>query len=240
MSPSLGQLESPQSSQSSQAVVLLSGGLDSAVSLAKILADAPGCVAVCLTFDYGQRARQQEIAASQALCQHYGVDHQVVHLPWLSQMLPPALAPVREGQSLFESSPDTPVEKLWVPNRNGVLLNIAAAWAESKQAQRVVFGANLEEAQAGFPDNTLAYRDRLNQALAMSTLTGVRVETPVGHLTKTAIVSLGASLRLPFSLLWSCYEAGALHCGRCTSCGFLKRGLAEQQQEQAVPFAHSC
>jgi 7-cyano-7-deazaguanine synthase len=203
-----------------KAVVLLSGGLDSTLALAETL--QTHAVPLALTFDYGQRAAEPEKAASAQLAAHFGVPHQVVPLPWLAQLLPNALHPERQAGEEEQGT-----RRVWVPNRNGVFLNIAAAFAEKLGAEAVVFGANADEAE-GFPDNTEAYRDALTQAFRYSTLNQVRVLTPVGHLSKAQILARGLALGVPLHLIWSCYEAGnaQAHCGVCPSCGLLQQALS--------------
>ncbi len=192
------------------------------MALADVLTRQP--VACVLTFDYGQRAAVQELTASRAIAAHYGLAHRVVELPWLSELLPHALTPKVEldAWGVVEASPQTQdelfdVNRVWVPNRNGLFLNIAASFAEAMCAQTVVFGANAEEG-ASFPDNTPEFRDQLNKTLSFSTLTGVRVETPVGLLSKIEIIQRGLALNVPFHLIWSCYENGDTQCGQCPSC----------------------
>ncbi len=216
------------------AVVLLSGGLDSTVALADTLSRQP--VACVLTFDYGQRAAKKELQATRAIADYYQLHHRVIALPWLSDLLPQALTPLQtlaeQGiqpkdalteEALFD------VNRVWVPNRNGLFLNIAACFAEALKANAIVFGANAEEG-ASFPDNTPEFRDQLNGVFAYSTLTGVRVETPVGHLNKQEIIQRGLELKVPFHLVWSCYEATDEQCGQCPSCIRVKNA---QEQVQA-------
>lgn len=198
-------------------VALLSGGLDSTVALAKTLADAPDSVVLALSIDYGQRPVEQELKAASAIAAHYQLPHKVIRLDWLASLLPHGLS--QHGASHAEGK--LGVTDVWVPNRNGVLLNIAAAFAEARQARQVIFGANLEEAEAGFPDNSAPYWEKLNQALQLSTLNQVQVEAPVGHLEKAAIVAMGLELEAPLGLVWSCYEGEDEHCGQCASCQLL-------------------
>ncbi|MBK8190387.1 MAG: 7-cyano-7-deazaguanine synthase QueC [Vampirovibrionales bacterium] len=214
-------------------VVLLSGGLDSVVALA--IAHAEGDVALALTIDYGQRAREAEKLAAQAIAAHFNVRWEWVALPWFHQLLPPQMARQVYGESA--AGPVTPrdpaipdsTRAVWAPNRNGVLLNIAAAYAEALEADAVVFGANADEAQ-GFPDNTQAYRDALSAAFAFSTLRHIQVETPVGDMTKAEIIERGLSLGVPFRHIWSCYGGGPQHCGQCASCGLLREAVERANQ----------
>lgn len=233
----------PDTPVSEGAVVLLSGGLDSTVALAETLTRKP--VACALTFDYGQRAFKNELKATQAITGHYGVPHRVIPLPWLAALLPQALTPISvlESQGIEEKKAATEAElfdvnRVWVPNRNGLFLNIAACFAEAMKVNTIVFGANAEEG-VDFPDNTPAFRDKLSEVFAFSTLTGVQVETPVGHLDKTQIIQRGLELKVPFQLIWSCYEGTETQCGQCPSCVRVKNAqqVVEDQQTQAVGIA---
>lgn len=206
-------------------VVVLSGGLDSLVSLALERAAHPGQSQALLHFNYGQRSAQQERAAVEAIAAHYGLSLQIIQLDWLKRFLPTGMQPKGETHSGLNGA----VKAVWVPNRNGVLLNIAASVAEGLGANRVLFGANLEEAEAGFPDNGEPYWQRLNEALLLSTQNGVRVEAPVGGLRKAEIVAQALALNAPLELVWSCYETGEAtegkHCSVCASCKLLKAAL---------------
>ncbi len=233
---------------SNGAIVLLSGGLDSTVALAEILQDCP--VACVLTFDYGQRAAKQELRATRAIADHYQLNHRVIALPWLADLLPQALSATDPdwlpdsvpGRDPNETQWDAlsveqvmDVNAVWVPNRNGLFINIAACFAEAMNVKNIVFGANAEEG-VDFPDNTPAFRDQLNQVFGFSTLTGVTVETPVGNLQKKDIIERGLKLNVPFHLIWSCYENGERQCGKCPSCVRLKaaRDQASTQTGQSA------
>jgi 7-cyano-7-deazaguanine synthase len=229
---------------SDRAVVLLSGGLDSTVALADTLTRQP--VACALTLDYGQRAAKKELYATRAIADHYQVPHRVIALPWLADLLPQALTPLAvlhqqgiatEGQVSPEALFD--VNRVWVPNRNGLFLNIAACFAESLQVKTIVFGANAEEG-ADFPDNTPEFRDQLNAVFSYSTLTGVRVETPVGQFNKVQIIQRGLELNVPFHLIWSCYEGSEIQCGQCPSCLRVKNARnqvnAHSPEQAAIQF----
>ncbi|MEB3206306.1 MAG: 7-cyano-7-deazaguanine synthase QueC [Vampirovibrionales bacterium] len=223
----------PNGRAMARAVVVLSGGLDSTVAMAEILNHLPASVALAITFDYGQRAALREIDAASAIAKHYGIAHRVVSLPWLSTLVPADLNPETSSAGLSSATADS----VWVPNRNGVFLNIAASYAEMLDAQAVIFGANLEEAEAGFPDNSEMYRIRLNTALDLSTRNKVRVMAPVGHLTKSQIGQRAAELNIPLHLVWSCYDQGKVHCGLCPSCQLLKKALSAANLTTCLPFA---
>ena len=218
-------------------IVLLSGGLDSALSLAEVVITHD--VKLALTFNYGQRAFSKELEASEALASHYKVPHHVLSLPWYRELLPEAMnaeenfdwtKTTSQNESFFEAKP------VWIPNRNGVMLNIAAAFAEAHEANTVVFGANAEEGER-FPDNTEAYRDKVATALHDSTLTHVDVLCPVGAMTKSMMVVRAQEIGLPLRLIWSCYTDNNSHCGRCPSCFRLERALGSMSRSVGIRFS---
>ena len=193
------------------AVVLLSGGLDSAVNLA--LARRYRGATLALTFDYGQRAAAAEGRAARKLCSFYGADHKVVKLPWFRELLPDKLA--KAGAPL--PSRPTDVEAVWVPNRNGVFVAVGAAFAEAFGASVVVAGFNAEEA-AQFPDNSAAFVRAASRALRYSTAGRVKLASYTAPLDKAAIVTKAASLGVPRKYVYPCYGEGPRPCGRCASC----------------------
>uniref|UniRef100_A0A7C2E2Q7 7-cyano-7-deazaguanine synthase n=1 Tax=Ammonifex degensii TaxID=42838 RepID=A0A7C2E2Q7_9THEO len=216
-----------------KSVVLLSGGLDSAVCLAHAVRD--GTVVLALTFDYGQQAAKREIQAAAALARHYGVPHRVIYLPFLREITTAALITGEDLPEPEDAALDDPVQaaatarQVWVPNRNGIFLNIAAAFAEYLDATAVVAGFNREEA-ASFPDNSAAFVTAVTAALRYSTLNRVRVVSYTQHLNKTEIARLGMRLGVPLALVWSCYRGGAAVCGRCESCRRFSRALAAARE----------
>lgn len=211
------------------AVVLLSGGLDSALNLA--LAAREGKASTAITMRYGQRAEGPELAAAQALSRHYGVSWREVDMRWLGAVNPTSLTrseqalPKLELDELDRMDLATPSMKaVWVANRNGVFLNVAAAFAEALGEQEVLVGFNLEEA-ATFPDNSAAYVNAVNEALSFSTLNKVRVASYTTDWDKTRILAEALRIELPLDLVWSCYEAGPGRCWSCESCKRSERAL---------------
>lgn len=203
------------------ALVLLSGGLDSTVAAA-VQARRPGGVALGLCVDYGQRAARREAQAADAVGGVLGFE--VVHtaLPLLAEITATALVrrdvplPQPEPGRLDTDAPAT-AEAVWVPNRNGLLVNLAAAVAEARGLDCVVVGFNAEEAVT-FPDNSELFVNHLNECLRESTRGRVRVEAPLLHLDKSGLLAAGRRVGAPVHLAWSCYEGGERPCGRCESC----------------------
>jgi 7-cyano-7-deazaguanine synthase len=213
-------------------IVLLSGGLDSAVNL-KLAADQRG-VALALTFDYGQRAAAREEAAAALMCRQLRLPHRVVDLPWLTEICNTALvdraAPMPQLRVEDLGTPavtrgDT-AQAVWVPNRNGVFVNIAAAFAERLASDGVVAGFNKEEA-ATFPDNSADFVAAANAALALSTLQKPVLLSYTQEQTKPEIVKLGRQSGAPIASIWSCYHGGVEHCWHCESCARLERALRQ-------------
>jgi len=213
-----------------KAVVLLSGGLDSSVNA--FIAASTHELVLALTFNYGQKAAKSEIRASANLAKHLGVRHQMVELPWFkdfnrSSLLVDSLTvPTGSDVSIdSQSQSEKTAKSVWVPNRNGIFLNIAAAYAEALDAEIIVPGFNKEEA-ATFPDNSQAFLDTITASLDYSTSNHVKAECFTTDLVKTEIVKKGESLKLPWNLIWPCYFSGDQWCGQCESCLRSKRAFA--------------
>jgi 7-cyano-7-deazaguanine synthase len=195
-------------------VAILSGGLDSTVSLAA--ATRKMDVVLAITFDYGQRAAKRERDASAKIARHYKVPHRVIAIPWLAGLTGTALVNRKARLPVNEMS-ECSAKAVWVPNRNGVFIEIAAAHAEALGATRLITGFNKEEAVT-FPDNSPAYVHAVNKALSFSTANGVRVVSFTGTLEKKGIVNLGRRLNAPLKFIWPCYEGRRRWCGECESC----------------------
>lgn len=204
------------------AVALLSGGLDSAVAAAAWVAEG-GSLALCLTFDYGQRAAAREAAAAQALASRWRVAWRGIALPWLAAASQTAgCALVDSGRPLPTGTLASPgdqgsADAVWVPARNAVFIAVAAAWAEALGVPVVLAGFNREEA-ATFPDNSPEFLRAAGAFLATGTRSGVRVESPTLHLDKLGIAALARRFGLGPADLWSCYRGGSAPCGECESC----------------------
>ncbi len=215
-----------------KSIVLLSGGLDSTVALKKSVDTSD--VVLCLTFDYGQRAAARETAAAARMSARYNVEHKLIELPWLKEITKTALVCIDE--EIPELSTDEldgaggktkeSAKIVWVPNRNGVFINIAASFCEALGAELIITGFNMEEA-ATFPDNSPEFIEAINSSLGYSTLNRVKLLSPTSSLNKEEIVRLGMEIGAPLELLWSCYEGGEKMCGACESCMRLKRALKE-------------
>lgn len=213
-----------------KAVLMLSGGLDSTV--AAMMAAEEYELAVALTFDYGQRARRRELAAAYSIAGGLQVHHRTVFLPFFQALgggallEPAATIPTLSSADLDdEAVTRESAAAVWIPNRNGIFVAIGAAWAERLGADVLVVGFNSEEART-FPDNSVEFVERQNEALAYSTANGVRVIAPTGDMTKREIVALARDRDWPLELVWPCYEGDDNLCGRCESCRRFEAAVA--------------
>ncbi len=208
-------------------VVMLSGGLDSAVNF--LMALDKGGVEAAVTVDYGQRAAARESERAASICAAHGVRHLVLGARWLGELSSDALTTQGEGPP--EVGPcelDDPhasrerARAVWVPNRNGLLAAMGACVAESLGAPWVVMGMNAEEA-AAFPDNSNAFLRETNRALGYSTMGRVRLRSFTIEWDKMDILREAIARELDFRLIWSCYNGEDSMCGRCESCARLRR-----------------
>ena len=213
------------------AIVLLSAGLDSTVNLYQAVKSFN--VPSVLTFDYGQRAVKKEVEKSQQICKALGLTHQTVSLPWLAGISGSSLnnheqsIPVRDAVCIddYEVSVET-AKSVWVPNRNGVFLNIAAAFAEALQCEYIIPGFNKEEAIT-FSDNSKEFVDSVDQSLSYSTQSKVKVFCYTADLNKSDIVVLAKELQIPMDYFWPCYFSGDEICKQCESCQRFLRALKQ-------------
>ena len=227
---------------SRRAVVLLSGGLDSATALA--IARSEGFDAYALSFDYGQR-HDRELEAARRVAIALGVkEHLVLRLD-LRAIGGSALTadiPVPKGRSLEAGGGGIPVT--YVPARNTIFLSHALAWGEVLQSQDIFIGVNALD-YSGYPDCRPEYIEAFERMANLATRAGVegasrlRIHTPLIRLTKAEIVARGTALGVDFALTWSCYEprADGLACGHCASCLLREKGFREAGLRDPVPVA---
>jgi len=195
-------------------VVLFSGGMDSTALLAVEVQEKEPVVAVSI--NYGQR-HAKEIEAAAAITAHYNVEHVVVDLSVLQDVLRSALTgdmDVPDGHYAEQTMRQTVV-----PNRNMIMLSVAAGVASSRDTNRVVTAVHAGDHYI-YPDCRPEFIEAVSAATRLGTATfgDVEVEAPFVHVTKTDICRIGAAADAPFRLSWSCYKGGSTHCGSCGTC----------------------
>lgn len=215
----------------SRAVVLLSGGLDSATCLA--ICRAEGYRPACLTVTYGQR-HEVEVQAAQRVAEHFGVvDHKVIHIDLRAfggSALTDDIAVPKSDQP-YSDGGEIPVT--YVPARNTVFLAYALGYAEVIGAMRIYIGVNAVD-YSGYPDCRPEFVEAFQRLADVATKAGVeghgaRIVAPLMQMSKPEIIRMGLELGVDFSLTHSCYDPDARGgaCGRCDSCRIRSAAFAE-------------
>jgi 7-cyano-7-deazaguanine synthase len=221
------------SHNSRSAIVLTSGGLDSTTCLA--IAKADGFVKLfSLTFDYGQRHRQELIAAER-VAHEFGAEHRVIQID-LRQFGRSALtADIAVPKDRDQSAMSADVPITYVPARNTIFLSYALAWAEVLDLRDVYIGVNAID-YSGYPDCRpefiAAFQAMANLATKMTTQANnhpFKIHAPLIQLTKAQIIRRGIALNVDYSITHSCYDPSpaSFACGRCDSCILRKKGFIE-------------
>jgi 7-cyano-7-deazaguanine synthase len=222
--------------EQAKAVVLVSGGLDSATTIAYVQSKHFLCYA--LSIDYGQR-HISELNFARGLCTHFNVvEHKVIKVD---------LAALG-GSALTDASQQIPTEKsaaipsTYVPARNTIMLSIALGWAEVLGAQDVFIGANAVD-YSGYPDCRPEYIDAYERVANLATKAGVegsgfRIHAPLIDLKKADIIKVGYKLGVDFSQTVSCYQASpsGAACGICDSCRIRKEGFLEAEIDDPTVY----
>jgi 7-cyano-7-deazaguanine synthase len=219
--------ENKSKTQKKKAVVLVSGGLDSATTLA--IANQAGYECYALSFDYGQRHRCELDAAARVAKQLGAVEHRCFTLD-LAQFGGSALTDkeIKVPQQASEGIPVT-----YVPARNTVFLSIALAWAETLGAFDIFIGVNAVD-YSGYPDCRPEYIEAYQRMATLATKTGVEghaitIHSPLLHLSKSMIIKRGLALGVDYQQTISCYDPAenGLACGRCEACQLRREGFEQ-------------
>ena len=203
-----------------KAISVFSGGLDCTVATSVY---AQEYEIHAITFNYGQKAFDQELKASKKICEKMGWNHEVIELDWLDKISNSSLnsdediieVDVNDLDDLKKSSES--VENVWVPARNTVFTSIALSYAESIGADIIIVGWNEEEG-ATFPDNSKEYLNKFNELIDVASPDNIKIEAPAIDLNKEEIVKLGLSVGAPIKESYSCYKGEDKPCGVCESC----------------------
>jgi 7-cyano-7-deazaguanine synthase len=218
-----------------KAVCILSGGMDSTVSLA-IAKEIDGYDITALHFNYGQKTQTKELNAFREIIKYYGINSSVeLDLGFIGQIGGSALTD-RDIQVPKEGlKPGIPIT--YVPYRNGIFISIAAALAEREGAEAIYIGV-VEEDSSGYPDCSEEFMQSIEKSINYGTkpTTNIKIIRPLVHLKKEQRVAKGLELGVPLELTWSCYEREDKACGKCDSCLLRLKGFQLAGSEDKIPY----
>jgi len=209
-----------------KAIILLSGGLDSATTL--YYAGSKGYDCRCLIFDYGQR-HKKEVESAKKIAKSCGAAYEVIKfgLPWEGSVLLDGDAAVPKNRPHMKQG----IPSTYVPARNTIFLSFAVSYAEAIGAGAIFIGANAVDF-SGYPDCRPEYYRVFDKLIKRGTKAGaekkkIRIFTPLIYKTKAQIIKLGTKLGVPYEYTWSCYAGGRRPCLECDSCVFRAKGFKE-------------
>ncbi|PIP36873.1 MAG: 7-cyano-7-deazaguanine synthase QueC [Desulfobacterales bacterium CG23_combo_of_CG06-09_8_20_14_all_52_9] len=225
-----------------KAVVLLSGGLDSAVTLA--IAQSEGFSAYALSFSYGQR-HVMELKSAGRIAKSLDVEKHLVLAIELGKIGGSALTDrIEVPKDRFTNQPPKEIPATYVPARNTIFLSFALGWAEVLKAETIFIGANAVDF-SGYPDCRPEYIQAFETMANLATRAAVEksirihIKTPLIRMSKAQIIQKGMALGVNFSLTHSCYDPSkeGISCGRCDSCMLRRKGFREAGLIDPIPYA---
>ena len=212
----------------SKAVILLSGGLDSLVALD--IASKKYDEILALFFNYSQKSYLEEKFAVEKIAKKYSIKFEEIELPFLAKITNNSL--VDEDKNEFSE-----LKSVWIPNRNGLFLNIASCYCDSFNYDEIIFGANKEESKS-FSDNKEEFVELASEFFKYSTMKHPKVLAPCSNMTKIDLVNYMIDNNLDFSLIKSCYQnvekTGKKHCGTCMSCKYLYKAITNSKKPELI------
>lgn len=220
-----------------KAVVLLSGGLDSTVTIAKAIDD--GMEVTALSFRYGQR-HTRELESAKNVAAHYSIDHVILDIDLSNFRSALTRNDIEVPEDRRESEMAVDIPDTYVPARNIIMMSIAAGLCESIDADRIYIGANAVD-YSGYPDCRPEFFRKFQDMIAAGTKAGVEgrpitIEIPIIDLSKKEIVLLGKELKAPLELTWSCYNGREKACGKCDSCKLRLKGFQDAGTTDPVEY----
>lgn len=182
-------------------------------------------IAIGLSFNYGSKHNDKEIAFARMHCERLGIKHIEIPLGFMQEYFKSSL--LIGGEDIPEGNyDDENMKSTVVPFRNGIMLAIAAGLAESNGLKHVML-ANHGGDHAIYPDCRPGFVDAMSQAISNGTYENLTILAPYTNITKTDIARRGATLGIDYSETWSCYKGGDIHCGKCGTCTERKEALRD-------------
>lgn len=215
------------------AIVLLSGGLDSCVTTA--IAQQHYSLYL-LHVNYGQRTDTREERAFKDIAAFYNISRVLkVDISYLLEIGGSSLT--KKDQDIPTNTKDDEIPNTYVPFRNANLLAIATSWAEVIAAKKIFIGA-MEEDSSGYPDCRGSFFDAFNKAIENGTKphTQITIDAPLLHMKKSEVVRLGIELNAPLNLTWSCYQNSEKACGICESCQLRIKAFKDADLVDPIPY----
>jgi len=195
-------------------VVLVSGGMDSVTALYEAHAEYE--VAGAVSFHYGSKHNDREIPFAAYHAGRLGVQHRVIHLDFIGELFESDL--LQKGGEIPKGHyEEQTMKKTVVPFRNGIMLSIAAGFAESMEASGLVIAAHAGD-HAIYPDCRKEFMRAMGDAMRLGTYAEVKLIRPFISISKAEIVARGHRLGIDYARTWSCYVGGEIHCGECGTC----------------------
>ena len=193
-------------------LIVLSGGLDSTT----MLYEYQYRIGMAVSFHYGSNHNDRELEFAKLHCERLGIPHLVIRLPFIKQFFKSSL--LEGADAIPEGNYDEEnMKSTVVPFRNGIMLAVAAGFAESRKLDRIILGNHAGD-HFIYPDCRPQFISCISGAIWEGTGAHIRVESPFCNLTKAEIVEIGSRLAVPFKMTYSCYKGGKKHCGKCGTC----------------------
>ena len=214
-------------------LVVLSGGMDSATALAFAVNKYGHENIETITFNYGSKHNKKENECAKKLCDFFKVKNTLVFMPFINELFKSDL--LKSGGSIPEGHyADPSMKKTVVPFRNGIMLAIAAGFAESIEADKIFLGNHLGD-HAIYPDCRTSFSAPMSEAIKHGTYSCIEIERPFENISKTEIAKIGNQLKVPYLLTYSCYNGRKKHCGKCGTCferieAFKNAGIKDQTE----------
>ena len=193
-------------------VIIVSGGMDSIT----LLYEYKERIALGVSFDYGSNHNAREIPFAELHCRRLGIPHLTIPLDFMHRYFRSSL--LEGAEAIPEGNyDDDNMKSTVVPFRNGIMLAIAAGFAENNNLAYVMI-ANHAGDHAIYPDCRAHFIDAMSEAIGAGTYNGAKILAPYTNLTKAEILMRGKAIGVDYSKTWSCYKGGEVHCGKCGTC----------------------